>query len=309
MEEVQQKLSALLQSAEYAETLPASSQKSLQKLKELNEAHERLEEDYEEERKALERKYQELYQPIYARRARTVKGDGDASAEIPKFWVVAMTNCEVVNEAVQDKDREVLGYLDDVECVLMDDAMSFKLVFHFSENSFFTNKQLVKTYNLIDDDEPILERATGTEISWKSGKNLTVKTMKKKVPNKKGGKPITKTKQQPCDSFFNFFSPPDLDELEQMDEEQEETMHDLIQADFEIGAAFRERMVPHAVLWFTGEAADDDLELYVQYSHAPTHFHSPHSSGSESAAWCTATRRKRTTMKRRRTIEGDQLIY
>ncbi len=49
--------------------------------------------------------------------------------------------------------------------------------------------------------------------------------------------------------------------LEEMDEDEEEAMHDRIQSDFEIGAAFRERIVPHAVLWFTGEAADDDLEF------------------------------------------------
>ena len=65
-----------------------------------------------------------------------------------------------------------------------------------------------KTYYMVDDEDPILERAEGTEIQWKSGKNLTVKIMKKK-PKKGGrgsGKPLTKT--EPCESFFNFFSPP-----------------------------------------------------------------------------------------------------
>eukprot|EP01048_Picozoa_sp_COSAG05_P013330 COSAG05_NODE_1410_length_4959_cov_12.965226_3_plen_290_part_00 len=261
MEEVQHKLGQLLSYAEYAESLPAAAQRTLGELKEHNEAHERLEEQYEEERKALERKYQALYEPIYAQRASLIKGGDTGAAGIAKFWLIAMSNCEVINEAIQGKDRPALEALIDIECVLLDDAMSFKLIFHFSRNIFFGNKQLSKTYHLVDDDEPILERATGTKIEWAAGKNLTVKTMKKKVPSKKGGKPVTKTKQQPCDSFFNFFSPPDLDELDEMDEDEEEAMHDRIQSDFEIGAAFRERIVPHAVLWFTGEAADDDLEF------------------------------------------------
>ena len=93
-------------------------------------------------------------------------------------------------------------------------------------------------------------------------------------PKVKGQKPIIKTKQVACDSFFNFFSPPDLEELEELQEDevrtatrllvvvardhsyvgaalvpmQEEEMHELIQSDFEIGAAFRERLVPHAVV-------------------------------------------------------------
>eukprot|EP01052_Picozoa_sp_SAG31_P008677 SAG31_NODE_441_length_15661_cov_17.905423_20_plen_116_part_00 len=41
------------------------------------------------------------------------------------------------------------------------------------------------------------------------------------VPAKvKGQKPITKTKQVPCDSFFNFFSPPDLEELDELREDE-----------------------------------------------------------------------------------------
>ena len=206
-------------------------------------------------------KFNERYKPLYQNRAGLIKGEEAKRAGMGKFWLVAMTNSEVVTEIIQDKDRAALEDLQDIECVLdEDDAMSFTLRFHFGPNDYFSNQTLEKRYALIDDDEPILERAEGTVIDWKPGKNLTVKTLKKKVPNKKGGKPITKTKQEPCDSFFNFFSPPDLDELEDLDEEQEEQIHEFIQADFEVGAAFRERLVPHAVLWFTGEAMDEQVE-------------------------------------------------
>ena len=102
---------------------------------------------------------------------------------------------------------------------------------------------------MIDEDEPILEKAIGygvhftwcyyvicfhclqswwkglawcwlrfclfffnrTEIEWYPGKCLTQKVLKKK-PKKgsKNAKPITKTES--CESFFNFFKPPEVPE-------------------------------------------------------------------------------------------------
>lgn len=58
-----------------------------------------------------------------------------------------------------------------------------------------------------------------TEIEWYPGKCLTEKILKKK-PKKgaKNAKPITKTEQ--CESFFNFFSPPEVpDEDDDIDED------------------------------------------------------------------------------------------
>lgn len=58
-----------------------------------------------------------------------------------------------------------------------------------------------------------------TEIEWYPGKCLTQKVLKKK-PKKgsKNNKPITKTEN--CESFFNFFSPPQVpEEDEDIDED------------------------------------------------------------------------------------------
>lgn len=44
-------------------------------------------------------------------------------------------------------------------------------------------------------------------IDWKKGKNVTVKTIKKKQKHKGRGTVRTITKQVPNESFFNFFSP------------------------------------------------------------------------------------------------------
>ena len=47
------------------------------------------------------------------------------------------------------------------------------------------------------------------KIDWVKGKNVTVKTIKKKQKHKGRGTVRTVTKQVPNDSFFNFFNPPD----------------------------------------------------------------------------------------------------
>lgn len=45
------------------------------------------------------------------------------------------------------------------------------------------------------------------QINWQKGKDVTVKTVKKKQKHKGRGTVRTVTKQIPQDSFFNFFSP------------------------------------------------------------------------------------------------------
>ena len=87
---------------------------------------------------------------------------------------------------------------------------------------------------------------------------------KKNKKSKSRGPPMTKTEK--CESFFNFFSPPDPQELLGMDEEDEEDVdeeemeapQDALQEDYEIGCIIKDKIIPHAVSWFTGEAIEDE---------------------------------------------------
>ncbi|TNN32410.1 Nucleosome assembly protein 1-like 1-A [Liparis tanakae] len=49
-------------------------------------------------------------------------------------------------------------------------------------------------------------------IEWTKGKNVTLKTIKKKQKHKGRGTVRTVTKTVPNDSFFNFFTPPEVPE-------------------------------------------------------------------------------------------------
>merc|ERR1719315_445802 len=143
--------------------------------------------------------------------------------------------------------------------------MGFTLHFHFAPNQYFTNSVLTKHYEMKceppEDDPfsfegPEIFKCTGCPIDWLKGKNLTVKQVKKKQKHKSKGSVRTITKQVKADSFFNFFDPPAVPNAE-VDEDTQA----LLTADFEIGHYIRERIVPRAVLFFTGEALEDESDL------------------------------------------------
>ncbi|KAK7852906.1 nucleosome assembly protein 1 [Quercus suber] len=219
----------------------------------LQSQHDELEAKFFEERAALEAKYQKLYQPLYTKRYEIVNGvveaegvadeakteeEEDKAAEekgVPDFWLTAMKNNEVLADEISERDEGALKHLKDIKWTRIDNPKGFKLEFFFETNTYFKNAVLTKTYHMIDEDEPILEKAIGTEIEWYPGKCLTQKLLKKK-PKKgsKNAKPITKTES--CESFFNFFNPPQVPEDdEDIDEDAAEELQNQMEQDYDIG--------------------------------------------------------------------------
>ncbi|CAN4096477.1 unnamed protein product [Withania somnifera] len=260
------------------ENLSPNVRKRVEVLRQIQTQHDDLEAKFFEERAALEAKYQKLYQPLYTKRFDIVNGvvevdgavteaaaadqeeDKDAVEKgVPDFWFTAMKNNDVLAEEISERDEGALKFLKDIKWARIENPKGFKLEFFFDTNPYFKNAVLTKTYHMIDEDEPILEKAIGTEIEWYPGKCLTQKILKKK-PKKgsKSAKPIIKTEQ--CESFFNFFSPPQVPEDEEdIDEDAAEELQSLMEQDYDIGSTIRDKIIPHAVSWFTGEAAEDDF--------------------------------------------------
>lgn len=248
----------------------------------LNEIRER----YNAEHKAIEKKYEALYEPLFSKRLEITSGSREPTAEevakgkgeefkepedanketsdakgIPDFWVTALKNHDTICEIIEERDEECLKFLTNIVAKDFEDPdTGFTLEFHFAENPFFTNTVLTKTYHLVDEEEIVLDKAEGCDIDWKSGQNLTVVMKKKKVKAKGGKQSKHVTKEEPCDSFFNFFKPPQIPEdMEDEDEDDmDEAVEELIEQDYEIGCAIKEQVVPKAVLWYTGEAGDHD---------------------------------------------------
>lgn len=142
----------------------------------------------------MERKYQELYQPLLDKRKNIVTGDyepteaekewkisdeeevtakmQEVSIEIrknldvkypndvkgiPDFWLTIFRSTELLSSMIQQYDEPVLKKLVDIKTVYDNTLMSFTLEFHFSQNEFFTDKVLSKQYFMkskVDPEHP-----------------------------------------------------------------------------------------------------------------------------------------------------------
>ena len=195
----------------------------------------------------LERKYEPLYATIFNKRRDVVTGAGAADVAgnvkgIPNFWMRVMKNCSAVRDFIEPHDEPVLEFLTDVTSAFVGDLEGFKLEFHFAPNPYFEDAVLSKTFfikNFVmnvekegdeedeeddDDDDNGLDvkKIDGCDIHWKPSKNVTVKITKKKGKGGKGGKGkgATVTHEEELPSFFRFFETPDLEEIENDDDEE-----------------------------------------------------------------------------------------
>jgi nucleosome assembly protein 1-like 1 len=276
---------------DFVASLPPPIRKKVDQLKKLNQEREAFMEKYLEERAALEKKYNELNKPLYDKRRDIINGaveesqddnvnddnDNQAASDeqnnanneqegdvqgIPEFWTMAMNNIETIEELITERDSPCLLYLEDITCQDFDNGLGFTLHFHFKENPYFTNKVLTKRYdvpNLLIEDEPILKNVVGCDINWKDDMCLTFRTITKKQRNKKGVIRHVKRKEK-TPSFFHFFIPPKLPEIQDMDEEEADAIEEAFDHDYDVAQQFRSYIIPKAVLWFTGEAMENALE-------------------------------------------------
>ena len=219
----------------FMDMLPENVRQRVEKLKDLHAERENLLLHYQKDRVALEKKYAELYAPLFEKRHQVIigklddeikeeAGSKDKSDEqnednaqetnlvgVPEFWVCAIGNLEGVSELVTERDNECILFLDNITCDENGEGTGFTLKFHFRENPFFENKVLTKMYeipNLLLDDEPILKNVEGCEIKWKPGKCLTHTILKKKQKcktGKKAGQVRTIIQKEKQESFFHFF--------------------------------------------------------------------------------------------------------
>lgn len=230
---IQDKLSGLVgQSSGYIESLPANVRRRVAGLKGVQQEHSKLEAEFQEEVLALEKKFFAKFTPLYEKRAAIVNGkteptedevkageslgedeDGEETkiktepeegedntpmTGIPEFWLSAMKNQPSLAEMITPEDEGALKSLTDLRMEYFDKP-GFRLIFEFADNEYFSNKTLQKAYFYQEESgyggEYIYDHATGDNIEWKSGKDLTTRVEQKKQRNK--------SKQQPFDSLHN----------------------------------------------------------------------------------------------------------
>jgi len=305
------------QSSSYFESLPKQVQERIKALKFLHSQRLKLEKDFNKELQELEKKYDSLYQPLIDRRhdivggvvepkpeelveekkeedvkkAEDKKEEGEQKVEptkveqdvkgVPEFWLLALKHHEDFSAMITEADEAALKHLTDIRVGSATEHSpdSFTLEFYFSENEFFDNAVIKKTYVLKEnsaDGEMMYDHVDSTDINWKPNKNLTVKKVTKQQKKKggrgrggkqaKGGPTQTITVEEPTESFFYFFKPESAYavygggmEMEDEDEMDDGGLGDYLELDYELGLELKEKIIPHAVMFYTGEnAAFDD---------------------------------------------------
>jgi len=294
---MQGKLSSLVgRSSGYVESLPTPVRRRVAGLKGVQKEHSKLEAQFQEEVLELEKKYFAKFTPLYQKRAEIVNGKSEPTDEeiksgegddeepnesepsekeatasdvkgIPEFWLSAMKNQVSLAEMITDRDEAALKDLTDVQMEYLDKP-GFRLIFQFAENEYFSNKTISKTYFYQNESgyggDFIYDHAEGEKIEWKDGKDLTVRVESKKQRNKNTKQTRVVKKTVPTESFFNFFSPPEVP-TDEDDDDAATDIEERLELDYQLGEDIKEKLIPRAVDWFTGEALqfeemDDDME-------------------------------------------------
>ena len=277
------------------EGLPPYMKLRVEELKDIHNEREELMKEYLAERATMEAKYQQLSQPLYERRKDVILGKMDEQISsvneaeefavnadtdyiekgIPQFWACAIHQMPVTEGIVSEKDIECLGYLEDVKCTNYENGEGFRLEFHFAPNDYFENSVLTKSYdvpNLLLADEPILKNVQGCEVEWKTNQSLThiEITKQQRGKGKNSGQVRTVTKKERCDSFFHFFTPPEMPSLDTMDEEKALRLEAEFDRDYDVAQAFRSHIIPKAIMWFSGDAMEQEMEAAMEGMEWPT---------------------------------------
>ncbi|KAI5461057.1 nucleosome assembly protein [Mariannaea sp. PMI_226] len=302
---IQGRLGSLVgQSSGYIESLPAPVRRRVAGLKGIQQEHSKLEAEFQEEVLQLEKKYFAKFSPLYEKRAKIVNGaseptdeevkageqdeeEEEESAEgasaaktdiktdipetvagIPEFWLSAMKNQISLAEMVTDRDEAALKHITDIRMEYLDKP-GFRLIFEFAENEFFKNKTITKTYFYQNESgyggDFIYDHAEGDKIDWLPGKDLTVCVESKKQRNKNTKQTRIVKKTVPTESFFNFFSPPKAP-ADDDDDDAESDIEERLELDYQLGEDIKEKLIPRAIDWFTGEAlafeelSEDELD-------------------------------------------------
>ncbi|KAI1261273.1 hypothetical protein F5Y18DRAFT_207395 [Xylariaceae sp. FL1019] len=291
----------------YIESLPLPVRRRVAGLKGIQKDHSKLEAEFQEEVLQLEKKYFAKFTPLYTKRAEIVNGKaeptedevkageeedeeeegaevkkekteeteeteetGEVPSGIPEFWLSAMKNQISLAEMITDRDENALRSLVDIRMEYLDKP-GFRLIFEFADNDFFTNKTITKTYFYQNESgyggDFIYDHAEGHQINWKEGQDLTVRTESKKQRNKNTKQTRIVKKTVPTESFFNFFAPPKAPTDD--DEDAASDIEERLELDYQLGEDIKEKLIPRAIDWFTGEALAfeevDELDEEADY--------------------------------------------
>ncbi|XP_057516120.1 NAP1-related protein 2-like [Amaranthus tricolor] len=213
---------------ENAEQIDGDLVLSIEKLQEIQDELEKINEKASDEVLEVEKKYNEVRKPVYEKRNDIIKS-------IPDFWLTAFLSHPALSELITEEDHKIFKHLTSIEVEDSKDVKSgYTITFNFSPNPFFEDAKLTKTFTFLDEGTT---KVSATSIRWKEGMGIP-----NGVENEKKGKKRAHLEE----SFFNWFS-----ESQQNDDD----IHD------EVAEIIKEDLWPNPLTYFNNEADEEDFEV------------------------------------------------
>ncbi|KAJ3679662.1 hypothetical protein LUZ60_017673 [Juncus effusus] len=162
---------------------------SIEKLQEIQDELEKVNEEASDKVLEVEQKYNEIRRPVYDKRHEIIK-------TIPDFWLTAFISHPLLCDLLSEEDQKIFKYLESLDVEDNKDLKSgYSIVLNFSENPYFEDKKLTKTYTFSEEGTATV---SATTIKWKEGMNVANGNAHEK---KKGNK-----RELVEESFFTWFS-------------------------------------------------------------------------------------------------------
>ncbi|KAH9606062.1 hypothetical protein KSS87_017939 [Heliosperma pusillum] len=200
---------------------------SIEKLQEIQDDLEKINEKASDEVLEVEKKYNEIRQPVYDKRNEIIQA-------IPHFWVTAFLSHPALSVLVTDEDNQIFKYLTSIEVEDAKDVKSgYSISFHFSPNPYFEDRKLIKTFTFLEEGTT---KVTATAIKWKEGMGI----LNGNDNDKKGNK-----RPHSEESFFTWFT-----ETHQIDDDINDEVAEIIKED----------LWPNPLTYFSNDADEVDFD-------------------------------------------------
>ncbi|XP_061346595.1 NAP1-related protein 2-like isoform X4 [Gastrolobium bilobum] len=218
-----------LKVAENLEDIDGELVLSIEKLQEIQDELEKINEEASDKVLEIEQMYNEIRKPVYNKRNEIIKS-------IPDFWLTAFLSHPTLGELLNDEDQKIFKYLDSLEVEDHKDVKSgYTITLNFNPNSYFEDSKLTKTFTFLEEGTT---KITATPIKWKEGKGIP-----NGVDHEKKG-----NKRAPIDvSFFSWFS--DCEQKDDMDD-----IHD------EVAELIKDDLWPNPLTYFNNEPDEEDVD-------------------------------------------------
>ncbi|ERM94443.1 hypothetical protein AMTRI_Chr04g252890 [Amborella trichopoda] len=208
---------------------------SIERLQEIQDELEKVNEEASDKVLEVEQKYNEIRRPVYNKRKEIIQ-------TIPDFWLTAFQSHPALGELLTEEDEKVFKYLQSLDVQDFKDVKSgYSIAFNFSTNPYFENTKLTKTISFSDEGT---SKITGTTIKWKDGME-----MPNGVDHKKKGGKRAFTEE----SFFSWFS--DNRQNGGLSESEDES----IVCD-EVAEIIKEDLWPNPLKYFNNDADEEEMD-------------------------------------------------